>query len=287
MAVAEPPARRPDRPVIGGREINPTPGPPELPPYGAPEVGLVIDEALATITLNRPERLNAQTPATWAALRRIGSVLPGTVRVVLVQGAGRAFSAGLDRQIFTAPPAGVPSLSQLAALEAGEADRAIAGYQDAFGWLARSDLISIAAVQGHAVGAGFQLALACDLRVIADDATFTMAEVALGLVPDLGGTRRLVELVGYSRAMDVCVTARPIAADEAMTMGLASRLVPRSDLATTALALARSILGRPRNAVIEAKALLLQASSTATGAQEAAERAAQHRLLRELAAGPE
>ncbi len=263
------------------------PGSPDSLPDEGPGVTFTIDEALATITLNRPDRLNAQTPLTWAALREIGSTLPGTVRVVLVEGAGRAFSAGLDRRMFTNSPPGVPSLANLAAMAPDEADLLIAGYQDAFGWLARPDIVSIAAVQGHAVGAGFQLALACDLRVIADDAVFTMAEVALGLVPDLGGTRRLAELVGYSRAMDVVLTARPIAADEAMTMGLASRLVPRADLGATALRLAEAILAGPRDAVIEAKALLRQASSTGSAEQEAAERAAQHRLLQVLAARPE
>ena len=266
---------------------SPTSGSPELPPYGDAEVGLVIDGALATVTLNRPGRLNAQTPRTWSALREIGAGLPGDVRVVLVQGAGRAFSAGLDRRMFTDAEVGVPSLTELAAMAPEDAGRVIAGYQEAFGWLARADIVSIAAVQGHAVGAGFQLALACDLRVISDDAVLKMAEVALGLVPDLGGTRRLVELIGYSGAMDVCVTARPIAADEAMTMGLGNRLVPRAELGPAALALARSILHRPGSAWCEAKALLLQASSTATRAQEAAESAAQHRLLGELSAGPQ
>jgi enoyl-CoA hydratase/carnithine racemase len=260
------------------------PGSPTIPPNGGDTgISLAIDGALATVTLNRPEHLNAQTPLTWTALREVGSGLPGTVRVVLVQAAGRAFSAGLDRAMFTSPPPGVPSLTDLAAMDPEQACRVIAGYQDAFGWLARPDIVSIAAVQGHAVGAGFQLALACDLRVLADDAVLTMAEVALGLVPDLGGTRRLVELVGYSRAMDLVLTARAIGAEEAMTMGLASRLVPRPELGAAAAQLAESILARPRDAVIEAKALLLHASSTGQGAQEAAEGAAQHRLLRALA----
>ena len=70
-------------------------------------------------------------------------------------------------------------------------------------------------MQGHAIGAGFQLALACDLRVLAEDAQFSMAEVTLGLVPDLGGTKRLVELVGYARALEICVTGRRVGAAEA------------------------------------------------------------------------
>ena len=253
------------------------------PPSDDSGVSLAVDGPRATVTLNRPDRLNAQTPLTWAALRSIGSSLPGTVRVVVVRGAGRAFSAGLDRDMFTDPPVGVPSLAELAGLDPLDASDVIAGYQAAFGWLSRPDIISIAAVQGHAVGAGFQLALACDLRVVADDAVFTMAEVSLGLVPDLGGTRRLVELVGYSRAMDLCVTARPVGAEEAMRLGLATRLVPAPQLADAAAELANAIIARPRDAVIETKALLGKASAQSTQAQETAEREAQYRLLRALA----
>ena len=79
-----------------------------------------------------------------------------------------------------------------AALDAG-----IAAYQAGFTWLHRPDIVSIAAVRGHAIGAGFQLALAADLRILTDDAVLVMAEARLGLVPDLGGTRNLVEVVGY------------------------------------------------------------------------------------------
>ncbi len=246
-------------------------------------VSLVLDGAVATVTLDRPSRLNAQTPVTWAALRSIGSALPGTIRVVVVRGNGRAFSAGLDRSMFTDPPVGVPSLTDLAAMDPVSASDVIAGYQAAFGWLSRPDIISIAAVQGHAVGAGFQLALACDLRVVAEDAVFTMAEVGLGLVPDLGGTRRLIELVGYSRAMDLCITARPVAAEEAMRLGLVSRLVSPAHLASATDELVRAIVARPRDAVIETKALLAKASAQSTSVQETAEREAQHRLLRGLA----
>ena len=93
-----------------------------------------------------------------------------------------------------------------------DAEREIAGYQEAFGVFARPGLVSIALVQGHAVGAGFQLALACDLRIAAEDAQFTMAEPSLGLVPDLGGTQSLVELIGYARALEICATGSGFAA---------------------------------------------------------------------------
>ena len=88
-------------------------------------------------------------------------------------------------------------------------------------------------VQGYAIGAGFQLALACDLRVLADDAQLCMKESALGLVPDLTGTKPLVEAVGYARALEICATARMVAAAEAVSIGLATVAVPAADLDDT------------------------------------------------------
>jgi enoyl-CoA hydratase/carnithine racemase len=138
-------------------------------------------------------------------------------------------------------------------------------------------------VQGHAIGAGFQLALACDLRVVTDDATFTMAEVNLGLVPDLTGTKRLVELVGYARALEICVTGRRVLAAEAERIGLANLVVGRADLDGAVADLTAAVLAAPRDAVVEIKALVAAAAGHSFAEQEAAERAAQVRRLRDLA----
>ena len=81
-------------------------------------------------------------------------------------------------------------------------------------------------MQGHAIGAGFQLALACDLRVVAEDVSFAMRETSLGLVPDLAGTEPLVACVGYARALEICATGRAVRADEAVRLGLAQVAVP-------------------------------------------------------------
>jgi enoyl-CoA hydratase/carnithine racemase len=235
------------------------------------------DGPVATVTLCRPDLLNAQTPTMWADLRAIGRELPGDVRVVVVRGEGRAFSAGLDLNA-----AGTTS-RELVQLPADEAADRIAIFQEAFSWLRRPDLVSVAAVQGHAIGAGFQLALACDLRVLADDAQLTMAEVSLGLVPDLGGTKRLVDLVGYARALEICVTARRIGAAEADRLGLATLVVPRADLDAAVADLVAALLAPARDAVIEIKALLAGAAGRSYPEQEAAERAAQVRRLRDQA----
>lgn len=255
-------------------------------------VRLDLDGPVATVTLCRPEVLNAQTPEMWSALRDMGRQLSGEARIVVVRGEGRAFSAGLDLAAagaISTATAGQPgegdggTLAELVRAAPAEAEQRIAVFQEAFAWLRRPDLISIAAVQGHAIGAGFQLALACDFRVLADDAKFSMAEVKLGLVPDLGGTRRLVELVGYARALELCVTGRRVAADEAVRIGLANLVVPLDEMAGAVGDLSAAVLAGPRAAVTEIKALLSNAVTSTFVEQEAAERAAQVRRLRDLA----
>ena len=124
--------------------------------------------------------------------------------------------------------------------------------------------MSIAAVQGHAIGAGFQLALACDLRVVADDVQFAMRETSLSLVPDLTGTHPLVALVGHGRALEICLTGRFVTAEEAVSTGLASLAVPVDQLDGTVRDLASAILAAPRDAVIETKALVRGARTGTT-----------------------
>jgi enoyl-CoA hydratase/carnithine racemase len=140
-------------------------------------------------------------------------------------------------------------------------------------------------VQGHAVGAGFQLALACDLRLVADDVAFSMKETSLGLVPDLGGTAPLVALVGYSRALEVCATGRRVGAQEAVAWGLASLAVPLGQLPSATDDLVAALLAAPAEALRATKALLAQAGSQSYDEQRAAERAAQAARLRALAKG--
>ncbi len=239
------------------------------------------DAEVATITLDQPNIRNAQNPLTWAAILTTVNALPGTVRVLVVRGEGSSFSAGLDRRMLS--PDGIPGVRNLAELARASPDQAsaeIAAFQQAFGVFARPGLVSIALVQGHAVGAGFQLALACDIRIAADDAKFTMAEVNLGLVPDLGGTKRLIELVGYSRAAAICLTGVPVTASEAERMGLVSAVTPADQLEAAGQQFVDRIRSLSRTAVTEIKALLLQAADRTQSEQERAEREAQHRQLR-------
>jgi len=240
---------------------------------------------VATITLHRPEVRNAQTPAMWRALAEVGATLPEETRVVVVRGEGHSFSAGLDRAMLTpgGAPEGVETVADLLAMDDEAISRTIDAYQQGFTFLRDPRFVSIAAVQGYAIGAGFQLALACDLRVVTSDAQFSMKETALGLVPDLTGTKPLVESVGYARALEICATARMVDAAEAVEIGLAQAAVPAEELDATVDRLVTALTAPMAGAVSETKALLQAASGRDLDEQRRFEREAQVRRFRELA----
>ncbi|WP_435827330.1 enoyl-CoA hydratase/isomerase family protein [Nonomuraea dietziae] len=242
-----------------------------------------VDGEIATITLDRPEKRNAQTFATWSALARIGDNLPEQVRIVVVQGEGPSFSAGIDLRMFT--PEGVPgqgSFSSVAQLDNVSFEQRIEQAQQGFLWLRRPEIVSIAAVHGHAIGAGFQLALACDLRIVADDVKFCMKEPALGLVPDLTGTKPLVDLVGTAKAIDICLTARFVDAEEAFRIGLAERVVSGAELTQAVRDKAAELLSTNRDAATATKRLLQGARGRTLEEQTAAERAEQAARIKAL-----
>ena len=243
------------------------------------------DGPVATVTLDRPATKNAQTPATWRALAAVGESLGGEVRVVVIAGAGDSFSSGLDRRMLGDDGVdGEPPLTRLLGLSDDEVADTVGGSQVGFSGLRGAEIISGAAVQGHAIGAGFQLALACDLRVVADDAVFSMREPMLGLVPDLTGTKPLVDLVGYARALEICATSRWVTAEEARQIGLATAVVPRDELTATVADLAAALTAAPSGAVTETKALLQSAAALGLDEQRRREREAQVRRFRDLAA---
>lgn len=244
---------------------------------------LEINDAVASVTLTKPDQRNSQTPTMWRALAQIGAGLPDSIRIVVLKGEGKAFSAGLDRSLFT--PAGLPGEQSIPDL-INSADEVILDvieeFQAGFAWLRDPRFVSIAAVQGYAIGGGFQLALACDLRVVADDVQFSMKEPALGIVPDVGGTQPLVECVGYSRALDICVTTRFIGAEEAHAIGLANRVATTDDLGSATQALVDEILAINEGAVRETTALLQGAARVDADAQRLRERQAQVRRFHDL-----
>jgi enoyl-CoA hydratase/carnithine racemase len=242
-----------------------------------------VEGPIAEIVLCAPERRNSQTPAMWRALAALGRSMPDEVRVLILRAEGPSFSAGLDRSMLN-DAVDVETVRGLLGSTDFAAARTIGEYQQGFTFLRDPNFISIAAVQGHAVGAGFQLALACDIRVVADNAVFCMKEPALGLVPDLTGLRPLVRQVGYARALEVCVRARNIDAQEAVALGLAHSAVPVGDLASEVDVLVRSVLQSDTEAVRETKMLLQSAENLDLEQQRSLESAAQVRRLRALAA---
>lgn len=249
------------------------------------DLRLDLDGAVATITLNRPEVRNAQRPRMWAGLARIIDELADSVRVVVLRGAGHTFSAGLDLSLLDpAQPQEEGNFIATLAL----ADQAIIDqidvYQQPFAMLSDPRFISIAVVEGHAIGAGFQLALCCDLRIVAADARLCMKEPALGLVPDLVGTKPLVAAVGYARALEICASARVVSGEEAGAIGLAQVVAPADRLDDALATTLAALTAHPHGAVIATKALLQGAPARTLDDQRLAERTAQVARFRDLAA---
>lgn len=248
-----------------------------------PHLRVEREGEVVTVSLSNPERRNANTPSLWLALAEVAEGLDAHTRVVVLRADGPSFSAGLDLAMLT--PEGVEgevSMLEQAARGAEHMAEVIAPFQRGFSAWTDLDAIVIAAVQGHAIGAGFQLALAADLRVVADDVQFAMRETSLGLVPDLGGTGPLVHLVGYSKALELCATGRAVGAAEAVASGLASVAVPRDELGATTQDLVAAILAAPAPAVRELKPLLRHAQSAPREEQLRHEREAQGRLMHAL-----
>lgn len=253
------------------------------PVLDAGDVLLEVAGALATVTLNRPDRRNAMSPSLWAALAAVPEHLPAEVRVVVLRGAGKVFCAGIDLRMVTAEGVpGEPSIADVVTRDDAGVAGWIGGLQRAFTWLADPRWITIAAVQGAAVGGGFQLALAADMRVLAADARLCMKETALGLVPDLTGTQTLLRAVGYPCALELCATARWVDAAEAERMGLANAVVPLEDLEKASLELAEQVLANAPQAVRDVKDLLIDAWLRTPAEAHVAERTTQVSLLRSM-----
>lgn len=212
-------------------------------------------DGIGWLRLNRPEKLNAQTPRMWAELRDLGRELraDADLRCLVVSGEGRAFSSGIDLAEITRGD----GLAGAAEVKAGERDDPLAAMilqgQEAFTWLPEAPFPSIAAVRGYALGAGLQLALACDLRVAARGTKLGVLEFRYGLLPDLGGTAWLPRAVGPAKAKELVFTAATIDADEALRIGLVNQVVEDERLDLLVRGLAETIAGQPPIAVKHAK----------------------------------
>lgn len=206
------------------------------------------------LTLARPSKRNAQNPMMWQELVRLGSELrrDDTLRCLVVTGDGPTFSAGIDLV------EGIAKIQADMARTPEHSDRIAVGLQVAgtFSWIPELGCASVAAVRGHAFGAGLQLALACDFRIFAEGTQVGLTETRYGLLPDMGATVRLPRIVGESRARELILVGEVIDAAEALRIGLANRVVADEDLNSAAGELAQRLAAQPPIAVREARRAL-------------------------------
>lgn len=204
---------------------------------------LTIESGIALLTLNRPKALNALNSELLTELNTCLSELGHheAVKVIILTGAGeKAFAAGADlSELALATPVEGRAIGQLA--------------QETFGMLEKLPQVTIAAVNGFALGGGCELAMACDIRVAADNAKFGQPECGLGLLPGFGGTQRLPRLIGRGRAKELIFTCDMITSHEACQMGLVNHVVPQAELMDYCRTMAARIMRNSPLAIALAK----------------------------------
>jgi enoyl-CoA hydratase len=201
-------------------------------------VQLEVDGPVAVVAINRPEVRNAVNPQTAAELRTAFEWVAGddSIKAAVLTGRGGAFCAGYDLTAFSEAGLDYEALGSLGPGRPGPMGPSRSAPPKP----------TIAAVEGHAVAGGLELAIWCDLRVMAEDAVFGVFCRRWGVPLIDGGTVRLPRLIGQSRALDLILTGRPVGAEEALAMGLANRVVPPGETLGAAIALAREIAAFPQ-----------------------------------------
>ncbi|MBM3131718.1 MAG: enoyl-CoA hydratase [Chloroflexi bacterium] len=186
-------------------------------------------EGIATVTLNRPEAMNALSSALRHALADAFKALQadGNIRVVILTGAGRAFCAGMDLK-----EAAAGAGDQVAFEEEGDI------VQEA---MTAFDRPIIGAINGHAITAGFELALSCDMLIVSSEAKFADTHVRVGMLPGWGLSQRLPRLIGITRAKELSFTGNYLTAQQAEAWGMVNRVVPPEELLPTCRKLAQDI----------------------------------------------
>lgn len=209
-----------------------------------------IHDAVAVVTLNRPKVLNALNHDMMSEIADAVDVFAAddAIGAIVITGNDRAFAAGAD----------ISEMVEKTSVEMYMSDHFARQWERVTS--CRKPII--AAVAGHALGGGCELAMLCDVIVCADNARFGQPEVKLGVLPGIGGTQRLVRAVGKSKAMDMCLSGRTMDAEEAERAGLVSRVVPVDVLVTEAMTLAAEIAGMSRPAVYMIKEAVNRAFET-------------------------
>lgn len=251
-------------------------------------IAVTIEGGVADVRLNRPEKMNALDPAMFRALVDTADELAAdaSLRCVVLSGEGRSFCAGLDFGSFQGMAGsddaggeggGGRRSGGIADITAADPGRIThLGQQAVYGWSSLPVPV-IAAVNGHALGGGIQLALGADIRIVAPEAKMSVLEIRWGLIPDMTGTQTLIRLVGLDVAKELTFTGRMVSGTEAVALGLCTRLAddPRAE----ALALAAEIAAKSPDAIRAAKRLFNQASQVSLAEGFAAERQEISRLI--------
>ena len=225
-------------------------------------------DAIGVVTLNRPEAINAFNVQMRDDLHEVLTAVRDDpeVRGVLLRGAGeRGFCAGADLTEFGTAP------SQAIA-------RKVRWERDVWGLMLSMLKPMVAAVHGHCIGSGVEIALCCDLRVAADDAVFSMPETQLGLIPAAGGTQTLPRIVGRGKALEMLLGGARLGAGEALRAGLVSRVTARERLEAVAFALLNAILAAPDDALAAVKRAVHEGADMPRDAALALERRLAARL---------
>jgi enoyl-CoA hydratase/carnithine racemase len=241
-------------------------------------VSVGIEGGVAEVRLERPDKRNALDEAMFAAIVAAGERLKRErgVRAVVLSGAGPSFCAGLDVSLFAGLAGGATAEGDLSPGRMSESGLTHVAQQTCWVWQELAVPV-IAAVHGHAIGGGFQLALGADIRIVHPDAALAVREVHWGLIPDMTGTLVLSRLTRPDVAKELTMTARQFSGREAFELGIATRLSddPRGD----ARALAAEIAGRSPDAVRASKSLVNRIANAGWVEQLAAERDAIGQLI--------
>jgi enoyl-CoA hydratase/carnithine racemase len=223
-------------------------------------VRLEVEDGVGMIRLDRPPAnaidLQLATELNDAIARAADD---DEVGALVLWGGERIFAAGAD----------IKAMVEWSSEEARPSVDALGAVCDRLEAIPK---VSIAAINGYALGGGFEIALGADLRFLADDASVGQPEVKLGVIPGAGGTQRLTRLVGPARTRDLVFSGRVVPADKALAMGLADRIVPAAEVVATAVEAARTLAGGPREALAAAKAAIAAAIETPGPAANAPER---------------
>jgi 2-(1,2-epoxy-1,2-dihydrophenyl)acetyl-CoA isomerase len=209
-----------------------------------------VEDGIATVTLNRPKVMNAMDPQMMSELRSAFDVIRDDkdVRVVVLTGSGAAFCAGADLGTLSLEK---PDLRK---------DRNfLQGNMRFLMSVMNLEKLVIAAVNGHAIGGGCNMALACDFVISSENAIFSQIQTKVGLAPDMGGAYFLIRLVGMNKAREMCFTGKMVSAQEALKMGLIYKVVPREHLIPEAKKMAVEFRRGPTIALGYTKRLLNKA----------------------------